>query len=142
MKAMHLLTVVFSMVIISGAWAQSEEPDDLITFLQGTYRIIGQWPESDETYQGTVTIKSMGNRLDVLRTINSRKIKGVGVITTTTADKVKVLTVTFTQQGRKYKATYLISGDLDNYARLSGYLYPEAKKIKKPGLEALFIKHR
>ncbi len=36
---------------------------------------------------------------------------------------------------------YLWRNDLDNYARISGYVYQLGKKILKPGLEALFIDH-
>jgi hypothetical protein len=47
--------------------------------------------------------------------------------------------VTFSHRNRDYEATYLIHADLDNYARLTGYLFQASGKTVKPGLEALFI---
>ena len=42
---------------------------------------------------------------------------------------------------RHYEATYFFNSDLDNYARLLGYLYVIQGGTKEPGLEALFIDH-
>jgi len=52
------------------------------------------------------------------------------------------LRVEFVHKGRKYGGTYLIGSDLDNYARLTGYLYLKKGKTTKPGLEALFIERQ
>ena len=65
-----------------------------------------------------------------------------GRIIRATADKIKVLRVEFVHKGRKYGGTYLIGSDLDNYARLTGYLYLKKGKTTKPGLEALFIERQ
>ena len=43
---------------------------------------------------------------------------------------------------RHYEATYFFNSDLDNYARLLGYLYVIQGGTKEPGLEALFIDHQ
>jgi hypothetical protein len=45
-------------------------------------------------------------------------------------------------ESKRYEATYLINSDLDNYARLSGYLYLIQGGTKVAGLEALFIDHQ
>jgi len=45
------------------------------------------------------------------------------------------------EENKSYEATYLIDSDLDNYGRLTGYLYIKGTETKKPGLEALFIDH-
>ena len=133
------LAVAICFLAATPVWAQDDETGDLIGFLQGTYRLVGQWPDSDETYQGVVVMKSQGDRLAIQRTINGQMVQAVGRISKATADEIKVVTVTFSHRNRDYEATYLIHADLDNYARLTGYLYQASGKTVKPGLEALFI---
>ena len=132
--------LIFS--IISGVWAGDGEIAFLYEVLQGTYHVVGRWPDSNESYYGKVVVKNKGDYLQVLRSINGKEIEGVGRVTTATADKIKVLTVEFYQHGRRYEATYIIDSDLDNFARLTGYLYLKTGETKKPGLEALFIDHQ
>jgi len=133
------LAVSLSLFVSAGVWAQDAEVAFLYSFLQGTYRVIGKWPDSNESYNGKVVFKSKGDHLQVLRSINGEEIEGIGRIATATADRIKILTVVFSQRGRRYEATYIIDSDLDNYARLTGYLYLKAGATKRPGLEALFI---
>lgn len=139
MKKIKCLAMAICFLAVAPVWAQDEETGDLIGFLQGTYRLVGQWPDSGETYQGVVVMKSQGDRLAIERTINGRVVQAAGRITKATADGIKVLTVTFSRRNLKYQATYLIQADLDNYARLTGYLYQASGKTVKPGLEAMFI---
>ena len=141
-KPIRFIVLSFILIFVSGVWAQDREEEFLYSFLQGTYQAIGRWPDSNENYSGKVVLKSKGDHLRVHRTINGKVVEGVGQIDTATADKVKVLTVEFSQEGREYMATYLIDSDLDNYARLSGYIYLKTGKTKSPGLEALFIDHQ
>jgi len=141
MKAKNLLfvIVIFS---LSSALAQDKGLEYLYDFLQGQYQVVGREPDSDRTYTGTVILRKENGQLKVIRKINGEEIEGVGKIETVTADEVTVLRVRFVQTGKKYEVTYLIHSDLDNYARLSGYLYLQDGKTKRAGLEALFIDHR
>jgi hypothetical protein len=127
------------LVLVSGGWGQDGEESFLYSFLEGTYQVIGQWPDSDEKYGGKTVVRRKGDHLQVIRSINGEEIEGTGRIATATADKIPVLKVTFFRGGRRYEATYLIHSDLDNYARLTGYVYTEAGETKSPGLEAWFI---
>ena len=110
-------------------------------FLNGTYEAIGRYPDSKETYTGKVIFRKSHDTLRVIRIINNNATKGMGKIDIATADKIKVLRVTFTENKREYEATYLIDTDLDNYGRLTGHIYLKAGGTKKPGLEALFSDH-
>ena len=49
--------------------------------------------------------------------------------------------VTILSARQEYEITYLWRSDLDNYARLSGYLYQPGEKTDSPGMEALFRDH-
>lgn len=142
MKRINFIAVSLILIVVSGGWAQDAEVDFLYSFLQGTYQVIGRWPDSNESYNGKIILKSKDDHFQVLRSINGEETEGVGRIATATADKIKVLRVGFTQYGRKYEATYIINSDLDNYARLTGYVFLKTGETKRPGLEALFIDHQ
>jgi hypothetical protein len=144
MRTYHIgIALVFIMTV--SAWAQehqkSNENEFLYEFLEGSYHLIGRLPDSDKTYYGKVVLRNMGDKLEVIRRIEGKEIKGIGNIETATADKIKVLRIRFMEDNKKYEVTYLIDSDLDNYGRLTGYLYLKGKETEKPGLEALFIDH-
>ena len=123
-------------------FAQESPKEDLYNFLSGKYLLIGQRPDSKTTYAGSVLLKNSRDSLEVSRTMNGMLTRGTGRITEATADKVQVLEVRFTDGKLGYVATYMIHSDLDNYGRLTGYLYLQDGTTKSPGLEALFIDHR
>lgn len=110
----------------------------LSQFVQGTYQLIGQQPDNTVLYRGTVYLLD-SNR--VKRAINNRVIWGTWQVEFSGADKTPVLRCRFTDNHIAYETTYLINGDLDNYARLSGYLYRRDGKTVQPGLESLFYLH-
>ena len=118
-----------------------EKLDFYYNFLIGTYDVIGRHPDSNETYTGKVIFKKAGETLEVVRNIYNKTIEGAGKIDVVTADKIKVLRVVFTENNSAYEATYLIHTDLDNYGRMTGYIYLKEGGTKKPGLEALFSDH-
>ena len=140
MKTIISIVMAICFLGVAPAWAQDEETRDLVAFLEGAYQVIGQWPDSNQTYQGIVVIKNRGDHVDLLRTIDGRTVQAIGRISKATADKITVLSVTFARQDRTYEATYLINADLDNYARLTGYVYLQSGKTQAPGLEAMFSK--
>ena len=57
----------------------------------------------------------MGDKLEVIRRIGDKEIKGIGKIDTATADKIMVLRIRFMEEGKSHEAIYLIDSDLDNY---------------------------
>jgi len=116
--------------------------DFLYGFLSGTYLLVGQESDSGKTYSGRVIFKKQGDHLEVTRIIHGQRITGVGTIEHALGpDKANVLRVRFNQNKKKFEITYLWRSDLDNYARLSGYVYQPEKRTAAPGLEALFIDH-
>lgn len=136
----YLCAVFLLLCIPTSVLAENnrENDDFYYGFLIGTYEVIGRYPDSNDTYTGKVIFKKSHETIEVIREINNKTIKGIGNIEFATADKIKVLRVTFTENKKEYEATYLIDTDLDNYGRLTGYIYLKAGGTKKPGLEALF----
>lgn len=141
MKKICFAAVSLTLIVSLIAKAQAAELEFLYTFLQGTYQIIGRWPNTDESYSGKIVLKRKGDHFQVLRSVNGEEAEGIGRIATATADKIKILNVEFSQRGCDYMATYMINSDLDNYARLTGYLFIQNAETRRPGLEALFIDH-
>ena len=140
---MKILAFIVALVLVISpiAWAESADEELLYNFLQGSYELIGRWPDSNETYIGRVLLKKSNHHFRVVRTVSNKRIEGVGKIETATADNVRVLRIRFSKAGRTYEGTYLIDSDLDNYGRLTGYLYLKEGGTKKVGLEALFRDH-
>ncbi len=122
-------------------WAENDHEALLYDFLEGSYEIIGRWPDTDEPYTGKMELKRSKDHLKTIRRINGEIIEGVGKIETATADNINVLRIRFIEDGRSYEGTYIIASDLDNYGRLTGYVYLKEGGTKIAGLEAMFRDH-
>ncbi len=138
MKFFVLLSLLF--IFPLHAQKQSDAKTFLYDFLPGSYEILGRLPESDSLYSGTALIKEAENGLTVLYKIGTKEVAGTGEIENAAGGDASVLRVRFERDGKKYETTYLIQSDLDNYARLSGYVYQRKGTTNKPGLEVLFPK--
>ncbi len=136
---MKLLVFIILLLISEPVTLAEDDTDFLYGFLNGSYELVGRWPDSTETYSGKIILEKDHGYFRIVRLIDGNKITGIGKIETATPDKVKVLRIRFKQEGREYEGTYLIGSDLDNYGRLTGYLYLKNGKTKNPGLEAFFI---
>lgn len=144
MKLKNLVIVIaFFLCLCAQVRVEAQENEFLLYgFLKGPYQVIGRLPDSSKTYTGTVVLKNEGDRFEIIRMIEGAMIKGTGKIETATAEKIKVLRVHFIEKNKHYEVTYLIHSDLDNYGRLTGYLYLQKGQTKIPGLEALFIDYQ
>jgi hypothetical protein len=143
-KSLLLFTVMVFLCLTGQAFgADTDEVQSLYSFLAGAYTVVGKELNSQKTYQGKTVLNGKGDHLAVSRYIKGKTIHGIGKIETApAADGAKVLRVRYKERGRDYEITYLWQSDLDNYARLSGYLYERGKQTDTPGLEVLFINHR
>jgi hypothetical protein len=136
-----LLFIFSSFVFAEGPLKDKDQEDSLLSFLEGSYEVVGKYPEGKGTYLGTMTLTRKGNELQITRNIKSKKEAGSARIITVTADNIPVLQADFMDGKQKIRATYITSTDLDNYARLTGKVYFTGRETKTPGLEALFINH-
>ena len=112
--------------------------DFLVSFLTGNYVIIGQKPDSDLTYHGTLFLELNNDNLTIVRNIDNTIVKGTATIDSVTADQISVLRIQFNENNKDYEGTFLISSDLDNYGRLTGYIYLQDNSTQNVGLEAWF----
>lgn len=146
LSTMGMMKGVFLVALV--CFAQTARADAvknhefLYGYLAGTYRVVGKELDSDKMYSGKVTFRGGDEHLTVTRDIHGETIQGIGTIEHALGlDQAHVLRVRFTRKGQDFEITYLWHHDLDNYARLSGYLYRPGKQTAAPGLEALFIDH-
>lgn len=116
---------------------KAPEPKFLLGFLSGDYRLVGQRPDSGATYSGRVTLRESGRALAVTRVIAGVTSHGTASIETS-HEGAQVIRMRFSFEGVNYAATYLWQTDLDNYPRLTGYVYRPRGETKSPGLEVLF----
>jgi hypothetical protein len=135
-----LPTLMFLVCGIAGVTAKEPDREFLVGFLKGDYVVIGKKPDSDVTYQGRVTLQPRELEFDVTRVIAGKTERGTAWFETTgKPDQIPVLRMRFTQDGKSYEATYMWRSDLDNYGRITGYVFlPTPGATKSPGLEALF----
>ncbi len=136
------LTIMFLAIFgLPVAMAAEVRKDFLSEFVLGKYLLVGKSVDSPSTYFDHVEIYSEEEELKVRRKIGSETVLGSARIDNADRGGVKVLRVTFESEGQLYKKTCLIHGDLDNYARISCYLYLSEGKTEQPGLEVLFVDH-
>ena len=135
-------TLLVSLCFYSAVLAAEGDEQDLLGFFQGQYTLIGSYPDSQAVYKGAASFKQVQGYLQVERTINGTKTSGTARLEKAQMAEVQVLRIRFQQGSKSYEETCLFQPDLDNYARLSCYLYQPGIKTRQPGLEAYFISNK
>ncbi|MEJ2199758.1 MAG: hypothetical protein P8X63_01895 [Desulfuromonadaceae bacterium] len=138
-KSPLLLLGLLAGMAFSAAAGEMESHEFFYDFLSGNYLAVGRDLDSAHPYSGRVIFEGRPDRLLVTRLIGEETIRGVGRIEHTCGpDQADVLRVRFQHGDENFEITYLWHSDLNNYARLSGYLYRPNERTDRPGLEALF----
>jgi len=115
--------------------------DGLKLIVPGRYILIGKALDSEATFTGKVVIQESGDGFMVNRKVDGRDIVGRGAIETALNGDAEVLRIRFRDNGLDYEETCMVGSDLDNYARISCYLYRPGTHTTNPGLEVLFHDH-
>lgn len=125
---------------ISSTFAKDIEDNESVhNFLVGNYLIIGKYYEAETTYYSKATIMTNGDGLKIIKHINKRKFSGIGKVERAIFADAPVLRMNFTKDKQPQEQTCIFRSDLDNYARISCYVYPPRSDTNDPGLEAWFI---
>jgi hypothetical protein len=147
LRTMRVPLAMMAMLLFANsvrcADADPKQPDEapLRSYMAGEYDLIGRKPDSNDTYNGHVTLTDENGVLQVTRTIEGNTEKCFARFDTVAGDdRIPVLRIHFHLDGRDYDATYRWQSDSDNYPRLTGYVYLAG--TKSPGLEALFPIHQ
>ena len=107
-------------------------------FLAGQYRVIGQNLDSNQTYSGILTLEYNDDKFTVKRVIGDRVQNGIAQIQKPFIESPKVLEISFMEKNQRVKVYYIWQAEFDNYARLTGTVMRDNKKV---GYEALFAQH-
>lgn len=138
---LHVMKRIIIVILIILPLASIAEEDFLSSFVQGSYLLVGKGLDSEQTYHGKVQIKNNNGALKIVRYINGKTIDATGAIEPALNGDARVLRIRFTENEKLYEQTCLVDSDLDNYARISCYLYQPEAKTNQPGLEVLFNDH-
>ena len=135
-KMRLILLLLFIPILLIG-----KDSDLTLQFLAGNYSLIGKKPDSNKTYLGTIvfTYEEGSKELKFIRTIEGKKTTGIAKIEKALAGEAEVLRLRFKENKIEYEGTFLWRSDLDNYGRLSGFIYQKNGVTQNPGLEAYFI---
>ena len=136
-RAPVVLAIIVALACLHAICAAPLDVPFLLEFLAGDYRLVGQQPDSGTPYVGKVSFRERKGQFEIIRTVGGTTIHGTGIITTG-GEGTAVLRCRFTVTKVAYEATYLWRSDMDNYPRLTGYVYHKQGETKSPGLEALF----
>jgi hypothetical protein len=117
------------------------ESDALHLIVPGQYILVGKALDAEATFSGKVVIRKSGDGFTVKRTVDGRNIVGQGAIETALNGDAEVLRIRFSDNGLDYEETCMVGSDLDNYARISCYLYHPGAHTMNPGMEVLFHDH-
>lgn len=128
------------LLLILSAFTHAEE-DFLEMMVQGRYLIVGKSIDSEKTYIGKVSILKEKGTLQVIRTIDGRRVKGSASIEPAIGGDTKVLRIRFKEEEKKYEETCMVSSDLDNNSRISCYLYQPNITTNDPGFEVFYNDH-
>jgi hypothetical protein len=133
-----IVLIALAVLLCAAASVHGAQDRDLPGFLSATYGLIGKKPGSPQTYSGSVTIKPRGDAIEVIRCIGPSRVAGKGSIVRITGDRIPNLKVRWREGKDEYEALYMIHGDGDNYARLSGpyVLLHDGAKV---GWELLYV---
>lgn len=144
-RIIQVMSVSLMLLVLGGRPILADDLKNhefLYGYLAGNYHVVGKELNSDKTYSGKVVFSYEKDRLVVTRDIQQETVTGEGRIEHALGpDEANVLRVRFVRAGQEYEITYIWRCDLDNHARLSGYVYQPGKQTDSPGLEALFIDH-
>ena len=135
-----LLMIATLVVLLAGipfSRAEDGAIHEIERFVEGNYTLLGKAIASRKTYLGEISIERKTEGLEVTRRIEGSAVKGTAFVAHATPDKVPVLRIRFMEKGKQLEETCLVDGDLDNYARLTCYLYFTEEDVREPGMEAM-----
>ena len=137
---MHYLlaTFIVLLALTGGAMACDKAEEDLADFLAGSYSLIGREPHFGAPYAGAATLRAAGCRLVFTRCVNGERINGTARLGSITADEIPVLEIRYRMGSQIILGMFLIDGDPDNYALLSGK-WKVGESTGAPGREHWYV---
>jgi len=128
-------------MVFGSAFAHDDDDghEFLAGFLEGEYTLVGKAIDSDNAVIGTVVLEQHRKEIKGHRLIGGELAELSGTIVhPKCCESTHSLVLIFTSAGRTFEGHYLWSSDLDNYARISGFVYELGSRTNSPGMEVLF----
>ena len=117
------------------------EDDFMADFILGKYLLVGKGVDTQYTYTGKITIYREENSLKLKRVVDGKTTVGSVAFESALGGDSKVIRIRFSQAGKSFEETCLWQSDLDNYARISCYLYSPGGDTRDPGMEVMYHDH-
>ncbi len=118
--------------------AKDDSGASLLDFVTGDYAVIGQEPEGGAAYAGSAHIEPAEGGVTLKERRGGRELTAIGKVEVPSPPGEGTVLRFRWQDGGPMVMTCLVSGDLDNYARLTCYWLRAGSESKQPGLEAMF----
>jgi len=133
--------LMLTILVASAASAKDVEQHPWLSFVPGTFAVVGQQPGGGAAYAGEAKIEARGGDFVLRRTVAGTTVEAAGKIEVPQPPgEGQVLRFRWQEKGVARVMTCLVASDLDNYARLSCVWMIEGNKAPSPGLEAYFSK--
>ena len=133
--------LMLTMLMASAASAKEAEPHHWLSFVPGSFALVGQGPGGGAAYAGEAKIEARGGDFFLRRTVGGATVEAKGKIEIPQPPgEGEVLRFRWQEKGAARVMTCLVASDLDNYARLSCLWTAEGGAPSSPGLEAYFAK--
>ncbi|MDX1296486.1 MAG: hypothetical protein R3302_09460 [Sulfurimonadaceae bacterium] len=136
---MRLIAAFMIALLLTSLYADEHESEALLGFFAGKYRFIGVEPGSNRAYCGVAEFAVAEGQLNMTRTVRGKSVEATAMLEQSEMTGNTLLRIRFHDEGVDYEESCLYQSDLDNYARISCYLYEQGKATPMPGLEAYFI---
>ena len=117
--------------------AAADHPDP--SYFVGRYWVVGRLPDSGTPYSGDLKVYLHEGEMALYWEVGDEVWTGRATfVESELVDTATQLRITVERNGHPYEGTLLWRNDLDNYPRVSGYIYDPKVDTDKPGLEAWF----
>lgn len=139
-RRVRALPIAFGIAAcLAAADARAEGGGPPFDFVEGEYSVVGREPDGGASYSGSASIElGEGGLVLKRRRVDGKEIAATGSVEVPSPPgEGKVLRFRW-QEGGPTTMTCLVSGDLDNYARLTCLWFREGSQPIQPGLEAMF----
>lgn len=138
---MSLIKKTIVILITLAPFLASAEDDFMADFILGKYLLLGKGVDTQRTYTGKVRIYREDQGLKLTRMIDGQSVVADVTFETALGGDANVIRIRFKQADQSYEETCLSQSDLDNYARLTCYLYHPGSTTRDPGMEVFYHDH-
>lgn len=137
MRFFGLILLIYCLQSVAIANSPGEGWEHLTYLMAGEYTVIGREPDSKALYSGHISFHANGEKLDFVKTINHKTVRGAAYLEKLPDINGSFLHLTFVQNGLSFEGRFQFVVDCNNTFRFTGY-FGSDDHTKVTGLEAYF----